>query len=145
MKRFTVVILFIALSCVASAKTCDSVRFSNSGGWKPVASAPHDGTVVEMMETFGIAPWYGIYKWTKEATSTDEKGARIPIKLNSPTWISIDRPGTSVDEDECLFWRPYTNAGKYVDPTGGAQDTVEYWCRYLHLPYDKKKDVCVTK
>jgi len=56
--------------------------------------------------------------------------------------MSIDKPGTGVTEDSCLFWRPYKKSGKYVDPTGGAQNSTAYWCSYMHMAYNKKKDRC---
>lgn len=45
---------------------CDSSNAASNGGWKRMASAPRDGTTVEMLETYGVAPWYGIFRWTKD-------------------------------------------------------------------------------
>lgn len=108
-----------------SSKRCDS-HISMSDGWKTMASAPRDGTVVELAETYGVAPWYGIYKFK-------DKG-----------WQKTSDPNSGVSEDNCLFWRPYKgDASKYKDPTGGKQQSVKYWCDAMHIKYDPKKDVCV--
>ncbi len=142
--------LFLILTIPVFGKTCDSARFAG-GDWKPGATAPRDGTVVEIMETFGIAPWYGPFKWTTETTSTeswmdDGKGhrTRIPPQTfkTSPHWEQVNGGG-GVSDDECLFWRPYKKSvSGYVDPTGGAQGGVAYWCAAAHLPYDPKTGYC---
>jgi hypothetical protein len=147
--KLTITILLAALC--ASAQRCDSISASTVGGWKSAKSAPHDGTIVEMVQTYGIAPWYGIFKWTREAmvesVACDGKnpcrseGMR-PYLKDQPTWMQLDNPGHSVDEDACLFWRPYKGSGKYVDPTGGAQNSVAYWCAAAHRPYDSKTGYC---
>ena len=103
---------------------CDSIGASFTGGWKTVDSAPRDGTVVEMLQTYGVAPWYDLFGWKDGA------------------WISATKPNRGVLET-CLFWRPFSgDVSKYVDPTGGAQYTTKYQCDAMRLPYDKKKDVC---
>ncbi len=113
------------LASMAFGQQCSSLNASHQGGWKPEKTAPHDGTVVEMLETFGIAPWYDIFKW------------------KSGRWQSVSRPDHGVGVDECLFWRPYKPTGNpYTDPTGGAQNSVEYWCRAAGVPYDKKTGYC---
>ncbi len=138
------IVFLISLACFG--QTCSSGAASNYGGWKPAATAPHDGTVVEMMQTYGVAPWYGIFKWTKEVLAI-QGSALKPFQTDSPTWVQQDNPGHYVSEDACLFWRPYKKAagGKYVDPTGGAQNSVAYWCAAMHVQYDSKKDRCIAK
>jgi hypothetical protein len=79
-----------------------------------------------MMQTYGVAPWYGLFKWSPE----------------DKHWVRVDRTKEFVSEDACLFWRPYKGTGKYVDPTGGAQNKIAYWCAAVHRPYDPKTDRC---
>ncbi len=134
------VVLLILISASAFAR-CDSIAAASHGGWKPMSSAPRDGTVVEMIETYGVAPWYGIFKWTDEAISTDQNGNTVHFKT-SKHWQQVDRNGGLTDGDVCVFWRPYESTGEYVDPTGGAQDSVTYWCAYMHVPYDPKTGYC---
>jgi hypothetical protein len=116
-----------------SAKECLTVAAAGYGGWRPIASAPRDGTVVEALITYGFAPWYGLFKWEKNIAFG-----------NTRTWIRVDKPHSGVSENNCLFWRPYKSTGKpYVDPTNGTQDTVAYQCTYMHLSYDAFKDRCI--
>jgi len=120
------------------AQRCDSINAALSSGWKPAKTAPHNGTIVEMMQTYGVAPWYGIFRWTRVIKS--QTGT---FKLPKPTWVAVDRIGHYVDEDACLFWRPYRSIGKfYVDPTGGAQNSIAYWCAAVRMHYDEKTDRC---
>jgi hypothetical protein len=133
----------LMIPTIGSAQRCDSIGASFSGGWKQINSAPHDGTVVEIMQTYGIAPWYGRFKWTKEVYIPDQNGVPHREILQNPEWVNLDEPGHSVGE-ECAFWRPLKpNDKPYVDPTGGAQKSVAYWCDAIHRPYDKKRDACV--
>lgn len=153
MRIMIAVIFALLIMQSASAQRCSSLNASFNGGWKPVSTAPRDGTVVEMLETYGIAPWYDIFKWTKEITVpesfyVDGKGhqVRIPphkITLINGGWVSQTKQGSSVTEDECLFWRPYSKpTASYIDPTAGAQNSVSYWCAALHRKYNKAKDAC---
>ena len=127
-----------------SYSTCESISAASSGEWKSVDSAPRDGTSVEMLETYGIAPWYGLFRWTTdEAAFEINTGKVMHFKNRTPSWQAVDNPGHSVVEDNCLFWRPYHGSGSaYVDSTRGAQQSVAYWCAYLHRAYDAKKDAC---
>lgn len=62
---------------------------------------------------------------------------------DKPSWNSVNDAGKGVTEDHCLFWRRYEKTSSdYVDPTGGAQKNVAYWCSAMHLPYNKKTDSC---
>lgn len=111
---------------------CPAVRYALGGDWKPVATAPRNGTVIEMMQAFGAAPWYGIYKWSPMGD-----GLESPMK-----WMKADEPNMAVTETPCLFWRQYSKTGKYVDPTNGAQSTKAYWCEPVGARYDAKNDRC---
>lgn len=134
--------ILLALSGMAGAQTCSSLYASTANGWRPVATAPRDGTVVEMLETYGIGPWYGLFKWTDKIILKDDKGKNQEIKT-IPGWSSVDRGNVGVTESKCLFWRPYKPTSiKYIDPTGGSQESVEYWCRAAHRPYDPKTGYC---
>lgn len=114
----------VVASGSASYSNCSSISASQNGGWKQASSAPRDGTIVEMLQTYGVASWYGLFKYEPRMG-----------------WVSITQPHMGVSED-CLFWRPYKASGKYVDPTNGAQDTPEYWCNAMHRPFDKKTGYC---
>jgi hypothetical protein len=115
---------------IALAQRRDSERFALGGDWKPVASALRDGTVVEMMETYGTAPWYGRFRWTKDHTVTDAGGKVMHFQATE-SWVNVDEPGYVVGE-ECLLWRPYKGTGKYTDPTNHAQKSVAYWCASMY-------------
>ena len=107
-----------------------------SDGWRSMTTAPGDGTIVELKNTFGVAPWYGIYKWTDEMQSRENDWSLTAFKLQKPTWADMRQPGISISEEERLQWRPFTGiAGGYVDPTGGAQDTPLYWRRAVAISH----------
>ena len=142
--KITFVVLLLAfISVSASAQQCDSIAAASYGGWQPVKTAPRDGTTVEMMETYGVAPWYGLFKWIRRETEIKSTDGKVyHFKDKEPSWVSLEDPNKGVVEDSCLFWRPYKRVGTYVDPTGGAQKSVAYWCAAMHLRYNKKKDAC---
>jgi hypothetical protein len=82
--------------------------------WAPMATAPRDGTVIELRCTYGVAPSYGLYAWDAEW----------------PWWKSVKDPRTGfmVDAETSLKWRPCVgDPAGYVDPTGGAQNDMAYW------------------
>lgn len=88
--------------------------------WQPMASAPRDGTAIEVRCTFGVAPWYGLYHW-------------IDTPFGS-RWAKVGDENSGFTEDSTFMWRPYGGASKsYVDPTGGAQETSDYWIRAAGL------------
>jgi hypothetical protein len=139
--RMMWVLAAVLLTGPCFGQRCDSANAAYSGGWKPASSAPRNGTTVEMMETYGIAPWYGQFKWSMDASAVED-GKVVHYKTATPSWVSVDNPGHGVSDDACLFWRPTKTPAKYVDPTKGAQQSVAYWCAAMKRPYDKKTDSC---
>jgi hypothetical protein len=85
--------------------------------WKPMSTAPRDGTPIEIRCTYGIAPWYGLFIWGDDA---DYPGY--------PRWMKVGDESSGIQEGSAFQWREYSgNPAQYVDPTHGAQETKEYW------------------
>jgi hypothetical protein len=111
-----------------------SLHRQHDGGWQPIDTAPKDGTIVEIRCTYGVAPWYGLYRWTKQVTMpVYEKHAdggytsRMQT-MDSPGWHKVGDESAGFSEDSSVTWRPYKGAElAYVDPTGGAQNSMAYW------------------
>lgn len=107
-----------------------------------MSTAPRDGTVVEIKCSYGVAPWYGLFRWTDEQVVTARDGTKMAFKTKDPSWVGVDRPGHGLcSGDDSLQWRPHDgNAEAYVDPTGGAQSDPAYWraavARKYGLPAD---------
>lgn len=81
-----------------------------AGTFRSMNDVPRDGTVVEIECSYGVMPHYDIYRWEDES------------------WKSASRPGHGLASEAQCNWRPYSgDATNYVDPTGGAQWTNEYW------------------
>lgn len=82
-------------------------------GWNNIVDAPRDGTVIEIQNNWGVAPTFSICKWVK-----------------GRGWQDAADESSGVGDGAHLSWRPYSGSVQhYVDPTGGAQDTAEYWDR----------------
>lgn len=120
---------FSSIASQSPSRVCLSVAAASLGDWRSMLTAPRDGTVIEVLETYGYAPWFGLFKY-------DRTWATFPY------WKSVDQVGTGLSTEDCAFWRPYKGTGKYVDPTGGLQNKVAFTCLFLHLPYNKRKDAC---
>ena len=100
-----------------------------SGDWLPMTTAPHDGTTIEIRCTYGVAPWFGLFKWTTEFTTTQD--GKIFTFQGAGQWRGAE-PGKENlgigDEGSDFTWRPYHgNASAYHDPTGGIQNDPAYW------------------
>lgn len=110
-----------------------------------------------MMQTFGVAPWYGLFKWVGPLTNTLKQSDCVAIDKSGRITsagggcVSVSNIGrwqspsgeSGVVEDKCLFWRPYEGkVSKYSDPTGGKQKTVKYWCDAVGVAYDPKTGYC---
>jgi hypothetical protein len=128
MKRIAIILIaFLLLGAVSKAQACGSLTASMDGTWRSIGSAPRDGTTIELLQTYGIAPTYGLYKW-------DSSLGR---------WTNVDRDPHLGMGEACAFWRPYKAQDKpYIDPTNGAQYTVKYWCNAAGLYYNKETDKC---
>jgi hypothetical protein len=110
--------------------------------WRSMDSAPRDGTVIEIANSYGIRPWYDLYRWEGPqpgeepavgtiGTHTQDAAANHTHSFSSLRgWKSATRPGHGLraDDEEHFRWRPYVgDPAAYVDPTNGAQETEEYW------------------
>lgn len=102
---------------------------SPEGGWRSMDSAPRDGTVVELRCTYGVAPWYDLFKWTAENAPIIQDGVTYNFRDDqAPRWKKAQNLQSSVDDGPYLSWRPYNgDAASYTDPTGGAQNDMAYW------------------
>lgn len=86
--------------------------------WQEMSTAPRDGTPIEVRCTYGIAPWYGLYIWGVEPEWPD----------SDPRWMQVGDPCAGICENMSFQWRPYQGDPlAYIDPTHGAQETMEYW------------------
>jgi hypothetical protein len=86
-------------------------RYRTPPGWNNIVEAPRDGTVIEIQNNWGIAPTYSICKWV------DGRG-----------WQDAADECRGVGDGAHLSWRPYEGqTSDYRDPTGGAQNSQEYW------------------
>lgn len=102
-------------------------RYATPPGWLPIESAPRDGTVIEIQNNWGVAPWFRLHRWV------DQRG-----------WVDADDDSRSLGSEDGLHlsWRPYTKTDRpYVDPTGGASRTVGYWRAAEGLPPSLDDDV----
>lgn len=104
-----------------------STMHSSSSDWRSIDSAPRDGTVVEIKNTYGVAPWYGLYKWTGKRTSRDQHG-NVHEYNSEPAWVSATDGSISISGEGHIKWRPYAGEVQtYSDPTGGMQNDMAYW------------------
>lgn len=100
-------------------------RSASSDGWQEMSSAPRDGTWIEVKNTYGVAPSYGLARWTDEGMAHGPDGL-VPYKRREPAWD--DGEGGGYMDGEHLHWRPYDgNPKTYIDPTGGLQNSPAYW------------------
>ena len=94
--------------------------------WRGMATAPRDGTIIEVRCTYGVAPWYGLYRWTDRIT-LNQNGV-IHEMTGQPRWAKVGDDSSGFSEDSSFSWRPYNGAATaYIDPTGGLQDSPAYW------------------
>jgi hypothetical protein len=125
--KMVIIVLALIIGSGAAFASCDSIASASIGDWKSLNSAPHDGTVVEVLNTYGLAPTYGLFKYVKA----------------DKWWQDVRKANQGIVSEVCMYFRPYNGTvSAYVDPTGGAQDSVAYWCAYAHRPYNKKTGYC---
>lgn len=108
---------------------CGSLSSASIGGWKKIDSAPRDGRKVELMQTYGIAPTTGVFKWDPE---------RLGVGGKKGGWVQVSDPRFGMGES-CAFWRPYTKQAELNEKTTRS---TQYWCNAMHMKYNEKKDVC---
>src|SRR5208283_1963955 len=96
--------------------------------WRDLCTAPRDGTIIEIRSTYGVAPWYGLYKWTTTHCSLGVDGGLHQYEAEAD-WCGVNRLGSVFTESRDFMWRPYQagNPEQYIDPTNGAQETARYW------------------
>ena len=87
------------------------VGISQDRDWQDIVLAPRDGTPIELENCYGIRPTYSLCKW-----------------VNGRGWVDANDESRGVGDGPWLRWREYkAEPSKYVDPTNGAQQHVEYW------------------
>ncbi len=92
-------------------------RYNAPPGWSNIQDAPTDGTIIEIQNNWGVAPTFGLYQ-------------RVDGR-----WQNAHDKRSGVSDGPHLSWRPSKQAvGEYVDPTGGAQDTANYWLQACGMP-----------
>ena len=98
MRKLNVVLWILAagiLSLVlwvelATSATCPSQYAPYIGGWKPIYSAPRDGSPIEILSTYGILPSRSIRKWSPQP----------------PGWVNVrDTHLFYEPTGGCLYWR----------------------------------------
>lgn len=105
--------------------------------WRPMSEAPRDGATIEIQNSYGVQPWYDIYRLGGKMQRYFCMGGGVEQKCEfrdedaGSYWVSQSRPGHILDpkDERYMKWRPYGSHPQYVDPTGGAQFTVDYWRR----------------
>lgn len=89
--------------------------------------APRDGTIIEVRNDSGIAPSFGLWKWSTDRSWKSPDGSTVVIERD-PTWIGVRDHKISFAESAKFTWRPWEgDPDKYIDPTGGLQNSPAYW------------------
>lgn len=90
---------------------------STDPSWKDIETAPRDGTVIELENCYGIRPFYSLCRWVENRWGFSSGG-----------WIKADDENSGTSDGPWLRWRKYEGDPRtYIDPTRGAQVTMEYW------------------
>lgn len=84
-----------------------------AASFNPMESAPRDGTVIEVINTYGLAPTFALVKFKNNSWLVlPERSEFQQMEMEGPT----------------LRWRAYAGTvEKYVDPTHGLQNDQQYW------------------
>jgi hypothetical protein len=133
--KFTALVLALVIATAqAQHYNCESMGAATAGHWKALEDAPHDGAAVEVLNAYGVAPHYGLFRYDAKNKWWYEVGA---LSVH-PEW----KRGVLRDEG-CMFFRPWAgDPAKYVDPTHGAQYSIKYECDAAGVPYDAKTGYC---
>ena len=133
----------LTMAATSAWGQCPSEQFALEGSWQHMSAAPRNGTVIEVIQTWGIAPTYGLVRFPQKG-SVFEQFNRGKSAVEDLTWEDVSNPTQGYTNlGNCLRWRPYKGDPKtYVDPTGGAQNTTAYWCQAAHAHYDSKHAKC---
>ena len=43
-----------------------TVPLPEATAWRPINTAPRDGTVIEIKNNYGLAPWYDLFRWERK-------------------------------------------------------------------------------
>lgn len=114
----------------ALADAAGFTPITKTDDWRPIHTAPRNGTIIEIRCTYGVVPWYDLAKWTDERPLYG--GGVIKTK---PAWI-LPLKGDSVFSEESLTWRPYDGTlENYTDPTGSFQKDPLYWRQAVAIKY----------
>jgi hypothetical protein len=96
--------------------------------WRSMGSAPRDGTVIEIRQSYGIQPWFGLFKWVVEKGVLHCPAGGGECVPDPGGWKDATNPNRGVFGEDTMSWRPYGgSAAAYRDPTNGAQFTSQYW------------------
>lgn len=90
-------------------------------GWRPMSSAPRDGTVIEVRNAFGLLPTYSIDKWADFGGQLGWVDAKPRPPCHDPAPVLIkDKAGKTIGgtytsscfttgfaTDPGRAWRPY--------------------------------------
>jgi hypothetical protein len=76
--------------------------------WRSLASAPRDGTIVELECRYGTEPWYGLHRWTNERQAIDmQTGARQLCHDAPAAWVNAQDAAKALQDGPDLRWRRY--------------------------------------
>jgi hypothetical protein len=140
MEKLAILFVLLCAPCVIHAQSCDSYSASLNGGWKEISTAPRDGRKVEMLETYGVAPWYDLFYWRKPGTKykeilniVDKDGhwskKEETFEEYEGRWVKASDQNSGVTEDKCLFWRPWTShqaSARKLTPHPGIKKLSQY-------------------
>lgn len=143
-----VLMLFVSIGCsgdpdspnLASLEVgAAAYRAKDTIHWNHMSTAPRDGTWIELKCSYGVAPWYGLARWTTDRyvyKPVSEGSGFEYYQSDTPTWI-LSEKGHSVSDENYLEWRlwPYQDPDTYTDPTNGIQYSDSYWQGALAAKY----------
>jgi hypothetical protein len=101
------------VSYINATGACGSAYASYWGDWKPINSAPRNGSVVKLLNTNPLLPTYSLVNWT----------SILPVG-----WKEVNSPEVSPGGNACLYWRAaaprdlaeYPSANKPLSPRSSA-------------------------